>query len=279
MRRIPPSGSPGLLRGVCPAALSLPHPSPLTSAALTSQKQAWRGLGRSPLGCFHLVEVPWVADVVLGELLGRPSAGTCPASLYALGPPPTGPRAPLPPVQFSPVAQSCLTLCDPMDRRPPCPSPAPGVCWLMPIKSVMPLPWPPLFDVPPLCWVSPPLCAELSMKLSLKVAPCWPCSRGLLWSVGNKSLCGHWRWESNSPSSLFNLRTGRQLTRRLAFSVTRPESDPSVCPFRPRGRRARSSGGFLEAFPAWLEGEGLCTPVFLHGQRCRWTQSTRHTFQ
>ena len=33
-------------------------------------------------------------------------------------------------VQFSSVAQSCLTLCDPMNcsmARPPCPSPAPGV--------------------------------------------------------------------------------------------------------------------------------------------------------
>ena len=33
-------------------------------------------------------------------------------------------------VQFSSVAQSCLTLCDPMNRqhaRPPCPSPTPGV--------------------------------------------------------------------------------------------------------------------------------------------------------
>ena len=30
-------------------------------------------------------------------------------------------------VQFSSVAQSCPTLCDPMDRRPPCPSPTPGV--------------------------------------------------------------------------------------------------------------------------------------------------------
>ena len=31
-------------------------------------------------------------------------------------------------VQFSSVAQSCLTLCDPMNRsRPPCPSPSPGV--------------------------------------------------------------------------------------------------------------------------------------------------------
>ena len=31
-------------------------------------------------------------------------------------------------VQFSSVAQLCLTLCDPMNRsRPPCPSPSPGV--------------------------------------------------------------------------------------------------------------------------------------------------------
>ena len=33
-------------------------------------------------------------------------------------------------IQFSSVAQSCLTLCDPMDwmqARPPCPSPSPGV--------------------------------------------------------------------------------------------------------------------------------------------------------
>ena len=33
-------------------------------------------------------------------------------------------------VQFSSVAQSCPTLCDPMNRstaRPPCPSPTPGV--------------------------------------------------------------------------------------------------------------------------------------------------------
>ena len=29
--------------------------------------------------------------------------------------------------KFSSVAQSCLTLCDPMDR-PPCPSPTPGAC-------------------------------------------------------------------------------------------------------------------------------------------------------
>ena len=31
--------------------------------------------------------------------------------------------------QFSSVAQSCPTLCDPMNRsaRPPCPSPSPGV--------------------------------------------------------------------------------------------------------------------------------------------------------
>ena len=29
--------------------------------------------------------------------------------------------------QFSSVAQSCPTLCDPMNRRPPCPSPTPGV--------------------------------------------------------------------------------------------------------------------------------------------------------
>ena len=29
--------------------------------------------------------------------------------------------------QFSSVAQSCLTLCDPMNASPPCPSPAPGV--------------------------------------------------------------------------------------------------------------------------------------------------------
>ena len=30
-------------------------------------------------------------------------------------------------VQFSSVAQSCPTLCDPMNARPPCPSPTPGV--------------------------------------------------------------------------------------------------------------------------------------------------------
>ena len=30
-------------------------------------------------------------------------------------------------VQFSSVAQSCPTLCNPMNRRPPCPSPSPGV--------------------------------------------------------------------------------------------------------------------------------------------------------
>ena len=29
--------------------------------------------------------------------------------------------------QFSSVAQSCVTLCDPMNRRPPCPPPTPGV--------------------------------------------------------------------------------------------------------------------------------------------------------
>ena len=29
-------------------------------------------------------------------------------------------------VRFSSVAQSCLTLCDPMNHRPPCPSPTPG---------------------------------------------------------------------------------------------------------------------------------------------------------
>ena len=29
--------------------------------------------------------------------------------------------------QFSSVAQSCTTLCDPMNCRPPCPSPTPGV--------------------------------------------------------------------------------------------------------------------------------------------------------
>ena len=37
---------------------------------------------------------------------------------------------PLPTIQFSSVAQSCPTLCDPMNRshaRPPCPSPSPGV--------------------------------------------------------------------------------------------------------------------------------------------------------
>ena len=35
-------------------------------------------------------------------------------------------------IQFSSVAQSCPTLCDPMNRshaRPPCPSPTPGVHW------------------------------------------------------------------------------------------------------------------------------------------------------
>ena len=45
-------------------------------------------------------------------------------------------------VQFSSVAQSCLTLCDPINRsmpRPPCPSPSPGVnSNSMCIKSVMP---------------------------------------------------------------------------------------------------------------------------------------------
>ena len=30
--------------------------------------------------------------------------------------------------KFSSVAQSCPTLCNPMDTRPPCPSPTPGVC-------------------------------------------------------------------------------------------------------------------------------------------------------
>ena len=30
--------------------------------------------------------------------------------------------------QFSSVAQSCPTLCDPMDARLPCPSPTPGSC-------------------------------------------------------------------------------------------------------------------------------------------------------
>ena len=30
-------------------------------------------------------------------------------------------------VQFSSVAQSCPTLCDPMNARPPCPSPTPRV--------------------------------------------------------------------------------------------------------------------------------------------------------
>ena len=31
-------------------------------------------------------------------------------------------------VQFSSVTQSCPTLCNPMDCRPPCPSPTPGAC-------------------------------------------------------------------------------------------------------------------------------------------------------
>ena len=30
-------------------------------------------------------------------------------------------------LQFSSVAQSCLTLCNPMNHRPPCPSPTPGI--------------------------------------------------------------------------------------------------------------------------------------------------------
>ena len=46
------------------------------------------------------------------------------------GPPPPRLALPMPSVQFSSVAQSCLTLCDHMNRstpRPPCPSPTPGV--------------------------------------------------------------------------------------------------------------------------------------------------------
>ena len=43
-------------------------------------------------------------------------------------------------VQFSSVAQSCRTLCDPMDHsRPPCPSPTPwSLLKLMSIELVMP---------------------------------------------------------------------------------------------------------------------------------------------
>ena len=45
--------------------------------------------------------------------------------------------------QFSSVAQSCLTLCDPMNCSMPsgswsCPSPTPSLLKLMPIESVMP---------------------------------------------------------------------------------------------------------------------------------------------
>ena len=44
-------------------------------------------------------------------------------------------------IQFSSVAQSCLTLCDPhkpQHTRPPCPSPTPSLPKLMSIDSVMP---------------------------------------------------------------------------------------------------------------------------------------------
>ena len=52
-------------------------------------------------------------------------------------------------VQFSSVAQSCLTLCNPMDTRPPCPSPTPRVCsnscpsnqWCPPIISSSVIPF------------------------------------------------------------------------------------------------------------------------------------------
>ena len=41
-------------------------------------------------------------------------------------------------IQFSSVAQSCLTLCDPMNRRPPCPSPTPSSLRFASTESVMP---------------------------------------------------------------------------------------------------------------------------------------------
>ena len=55
-------------------------------------------------------------------------------------------------VQFSSVAQSCLTLCNPMNRRPPCPSPTPrvhsnsrpsGQWWHPAISSSVVPPYPP----------------------------------------------------------------------------------------------------------------------------------------
>ena len=52
-------------------------------------------------------------------------------------------------LQFSSVAQSCPTLCDPMDARRPCPSPTPRVCpnscplnlWCHPIISFSVIPF------------------------------------------------------------------------------------------------------------------------------------------
>ena len=87
---------------------------------------------------------------------------------------------------------------------------------LMPIESVMPLPWPPLFDVPPLCWVSPPLCAELSAKLSCKAAPCWLCSTGPDLLHGKQAPLLSLEPRIDSQSSLFKLCWQRQLTHGLS---------------------------------------------------------------
>ena len=65
--------------------------------------------------------LPWLTRPVR-----NPPVNTCSSSASSQRLGPDGPAGTL--VQFSSVAQSCLTLCNPMDCKASLPSPTPGFC-------------------------------------------------------------------------------------------------------------------------------------------------------
>ena len=208
MSGIPPSGSTGPAGGLHCAPVLAP-PSPLTSAVLTSRKQAWRALGRSPLGCLQPVEVPLRGRCDSWGASGETLSWRFPRqSLDALGPPPCWPShsTPFSPVQFSrSVVSNSLQPHGPQQARPPCPLPTPGV-----YSDSCPLSrW--CHSRGPRCLMSHLSAGSLhpSVQNSLRScrvkqphAGCVP--QGLICFMGNKHLCCHWNQESTLRVAFLN---------------------------------------------------------------------------
>ena len=106
-------------------------------------------------------------------------------------------------VQFSSVAQSCPTLCDPMNARPPCPSPTPGV-------HPNPCPLSP--------WCYPTI---LSLSSLLLLSSIFPSIR----VFSNESvLCIMWPkyW-----SFSFNISPSNEYSGLISFKMDSQESSPT----------------------------------------------------